>query len=103
MRPILAGLAAAASLLCLAGTEAPPYRVAPDLFDQSAPDLGLTPAPGTETFTIFRPGEDTDRFSNGVVLISFRGRLYAQWQSSARDEDSPDTWVAYSASRRRRR
>ena len=98
MRPILAGLAAAASLLCLAGTEAPPYRVAPDLFDQSVPDLGLTSAPGTETFTVFSPDEGTDRFSNGVVLIPFKGRLYAQWQSSARDEDSPDTWVAYSVS-----
>ena len=34
-----------------------------------------------------------------MVLIPFKGRLYAQWQSSAADEDSPDTWVAYSISR----
>jgi hypothetical protein len=33
-----------------------------------------------------------------VVLIPFKGRLYAQWQSSARDEDAADTWVAWSVS-----
>jgi hypothetical protein len=76
----------------------PPYRVAPGLFQAAAPDLGLRPAAGTQTFTVFAPGEATDRFSNGVVLMPFKGRLYAQWQSSARDEDAPDTWVAYSVS-----
>jgi hypothetical protein len=76
----------------------PPYHVAPGLFQPGEADLGLTPAPGTQTFTVFAPNEATDRFSNGVVLMPFKGRLYAQWQSSARDEDSPDTWVAYSVS-----
>lgn len=76
----------------------PPYAVAPGLFDAGAPDLGLKPAPGTETFTIFAPGESGDRFSNGAVLIGFKGRLYAQWQSSARDEDSPDTRVMMASS-----
>jgi len=74
----------------------PPFSVAGGLFDQDRPDtLGLEPATGTETFTVFSPGPRTDHFSNGVVLIPFKGRLYAQWQSSPRDEDSPDTWVAY--------
>lgn len=75
-----------------------PYTVAPGLFRQGSPDLGLAPVPGARTFTVFVPTERTDRFSNGVVLIPFRGRLYAQWQSSARDEDSADTRVAYSVS-----
>lgn len=75
-----------------------PYAVESRLFDPSRPDLGLTAAPGTETFTIFAPGEATDRFSNGVVLMPFKGRLYAMWQSSARDEDAPDTRVVWSAS-----
>lgn len=79
-------------------TSSAPYAVTPGLFQPGQPDLGLTTAPGTETFTIFAPSERTDRFSNGVVLIPFKGRLYAQWQSSARDEDSADTWVAYSVS-----
>jgi hypothetical protein len=77
---------------------AAPYAVAPGLFQPERPDLGLKPAPGAQTFTVFAPTEETDRFSNGVVLIPFKGRLYAQWQSSARDEDSADTWVAYSVS-----
>lgn len=98
MRGVLkTGLAMAAALM-IGGAGAAPYAVAPGLFDQARADLGLSPAPGTETFTVFAPGEDTDRFSNGVVLIPFQGRLYAQWQSSPRDEDSPDTWVAYSVS-----
>ena len=95
--------ALAAALALISGPVAaadgdPPYTVAPNLFRLDAPDLGLTPAPGTETFTVFAPTQDTDRFSNGVVLIPFKGRLYAQWQSSARDEDAADTWVAYSVS-----
>ncbi|HBH43242.1 MAG TPA: hypothetical protein DDY28_02420, partial [Hyphomonas atlantica] len=40
----------------------------------------------------------TDQFSNGAVPIAFKGRVFVQWQSSARDEDAPDTWVAYSIS-----
>ena len=93
---LLVGLAAVC--LIAAAPADPPYRVAPGLFQAAAPDLGLRPAAGTQTFTVFAPGEATDRFSNGVVLMPFKGRLYAQWQSSARDEDAPDTWVAYSVS-----
>ncbi|WP_313412834.1 sialidase family protein [Brevundimonas sp.] len=93
---LLVGLAAVG--LIAAAPADPPYGVAPGLFQAGAPDLGLEPAPGTQTFTVFAPGDATDRFSNGVVLMPFKGRLYAQWQSSARDEDAPDTWVAYSVS-----
>ena len=81
-----------------AAARTPPYTVAADLFDPAAPDLGLQPAPGSESFTIFAPTPEQDRFNNGAVLIAFKGRLYAQWQSSRQDEDSPDTWVAVSHS-----
>lgn len=92
-------LIAAAVLLTAAGSgQDAPYAIAPGLFQSGAVDLGLKPAVGTETFTVFAPTDATDRFSNGVVLIPFKGRLYAQWQSSARDEDSSDTWVAFSTS-----
>ena len=77
---------------------AAPYAVAAGLFDHSRPDLGLEAAPGTETFTIFAPTEATDRFSNGVVLMPFKERLYAMWQASARDEDSADTHVVHATS-----
>lgn len=97
---VAGALAAVVAAIGLAGFSPvdPPYRVAPGVFQPDRPDLGLQPAPGTQTITVFAPGADTDRFSNGVVLIPFKGRLYAQWQSSARDEDAPDTWVAWSVS-----
>jgi hypothetical protein len=75
-----------------------PYVVAPGLFDESKRDLGLARANGAQTVRIFEPRDDTDKFSNGVVLMPFKGRLYAQWQSSPKDEDTPDTWVAYATS-----
>lgn len=78
---------------------AAPFSVAPDLFDTSRPDdLGLKPVPGTETFPIHRAGEKGDRFANGVVLLGFKGKLYAQWQTSQKDEDSTDTRVLYAVS-----
>jgi hypothetical protein len=75
-----------------------PYAIAPALFDTGKPDMGLAPMRGAETSTVFEPGEGTDKFSNGVVLMPFKGRLYAQWQNSPQDEDTADTWVAYAAS-----
>jgi hypothetical protein len=88
------------ALACsVAGAADPaPYEAAPGLFAQQDADLGLSPVPDAQTVTIFRPGDHDDHFSNGVVLVPFKGRLYAQWQSSPSDEDSPDTWVAYASS-----
>ena len=75
-----------------------PYSVAPGLFEQREPDLGLQRAAKGKTVSIFSPEPGTDQFNNGVVLIPFKDRLYAQWQSSPKDEDTQDTWVAYSVS-----
>ena len=93
---LLCGIAAAAR--AETADAAPAYAVAPGLFDATRADLGLWPAAGARTSTVFAATENTDRYCNGAALVAFRGRLYAQWQSSARDEDSPDTWVAYSSS-----
>ncbi|HKE95234.1 MAG TPA: hypothetical protein VKB34_13060, partial [Povalibacter sp.] len=87
-----------AMLYLFAALQTAPYMVADGVFNREQPDLGLHRAPGTQTITVFAPGETTDKFSNGVVLIPFKGRLYAQWQSSPLDEDSQDTWVAYAVS-----
>lgn len=77
----------------------PPFTVKYDLFDQAETDnLGLTTAVGTETISIFLPGETTDHYSNGVVLTVFNDWFYCQWQSSQDNEDAEDTWVAYSRS-----
>ncbi len=94
----VAGIIGVLSLLSAAVSHAAPYRVAEGVFAPSQPDLGLKTDEGTQTFTVFAPKAAEDRFNNGVVLIPFKGRLYAQWQSSYRDEDSSDTWVAFSQS-----
>lgn len=85
-------------MACAEG-DSPLLTVADGLFDTSQPDtLGLTPAPVAETFTVFAPGEGENHYNHGAVPIMFKGQLYVQWQSSARDEDAPDTAVVYSAS-----
>lgn len=77
----------------------PPFSVVDGLFDPSDNlKVGLEPAAGTETVTVFAPSAETDHFSNGVVLAAFKGNLYCMWQSSKTDEDASDTWVAYSRS-----
>lgn len=59
---------------------------------------GLMPTSGIKTLTIFKAGEKTDHYANGVVMTAFKDKLYCMWQSSPKDEDSDDTWVAYSIS-----
>ncbi len=63
-----------------------------------ATTLGLSMAEGIETKTVFNATDDTDHYANGVVMTAFKGRLYCMWQSSPKDEDSDDSWVAYSIS-----
>jgi hypothetical protein len=103
----LAVIASAALLACLACSglfaQTPagdsPFTVEPNLFDATKPEtVGLAQAAGTQTVTVFSSTEATDHYCNGVALVSFKGRLYIQWQSSKTDEDSPDSWVAYSSS-----
>ncbi|MDH7911669.1 exo-alpha-sialidase [Winogradskyella sp. SYSU M77433] len=77
-----------------------PFDVKKDLFDTLQPnDLGLKVPKGIEAYTIFKPTDSTDHFSNGAVMTAFKGVLYCQWQSSAEGEDSDDTWLAYSSSK----
>lgn len=76
-----------------------PFEMAGAVLDFTDTDtLGLELADGVETITIFAPGEGGQQFALGVVLMPFKGKLYAQWQSSARDEDGPDTTVVYAVS-----
>jgi len=85
------------SLLLAAVTA--PFWVVDGLYnaaDQN--DLGLQRPEGLETVTVFAPSDNTDHFSNGICMVGFKGGLYCMWQSSATDEDSSDTWVAYSRS-----
>lgn len=60
--------------------------------------LGMEMAEGINTYTVFQPGDNDDHYANGAVLTTFNGKMYCMWQSSRKDEDSQDTWVAYSTS-----
>nr|WP_321451768.1 exo-alpha-sialidase [uncultured Carboxylicivirga sp.] len=77
----------------------PNLSVEENLFDQSqTDDLGLPEPTEAETFTIYAATDTTDKYVNGAVMTSFKGKLFCMWQSSPKDEDSNDTWVAYSIS-----
>ena len=51
------------------------------------------------TVDVYVPDKDGDHYVNNAVMTHFKGRFYCMWQSSAMDEDSPDTHVMYSTSR----
>lgn len=75
------------------------FTVQSGLLDQTNTEaLGLTAAPGTQTFSIYKASATTDKYVNGVVLIGFKDHLYCMWQTSPVDEDSADTRVVYSRS-----
>lgn len=77
-----------------------PFTVKDNLFNQEKiGSLGLKYPKGIETVTVFKPTDSTDYFNNGAILTRFKDYFYCQWQSSVKDEDSKDTWVAYSRSR----
>ncbi|MHC9044604.1 exo-alpha-sialidase [Microbacterium saperdae] len=105
-RRILAGGALLTAAILVAGFAGPaqaddpaPVQVVDGLIDTTdLISLGLPQAENAETVTIFEPGDADDKFNHGTVLLPFRGRLYAQWQSSALDEDAPETVVKYSVS-----
>ena len=93
----ISGCGSAETAVC--DNDSPPFTVKADLFDQDRPhDLGLESAAGSETIMVFRPAEDGNTYNHGAVLMPFKGRLYAQWQTSRRDEDAADTHVVYSSS-----
>ncbi len=75
-----------------------PFKVN-TLFDlTNIETLGLTNAEKKENITIFSPQNNENKYNHGVVLFPFKGMLYAQWQSSSKDEDGADTQVFYSRS-----
>ena len=75
-------------------------KVADGLLDSTnTTTLGLSKSDAVETFTVFSPTDSTDHYANGVVISVFKGILYCMWQSSHKDEDSDETWVAYSYSK----
>lgn len=75
------------------------FDVADNLFDQNNTDtLGLSYPDGLETVTVWKADDNSDHYCNGVSLTGWNGKLYCQWQSSATDEDAPETRVVYAVS-----
>jgi len=86
------------STIVLYSQDETPFK-ANSLFNLEQPEtLGLSYPNGIETFTIFSPQENDNKYNHGVVLFPFKGMIYAQWQSSSVDEDGADTQVFYSKS-----
>ncbi len=76
-----------------------PFSIIEGLFDAAQKEtMGLSRIPGAETVTVFAAADGTDHYANGVVMTAWQGALYCMWQSSAKDEDADDTWVAYARS-----
>ncbi|MDC8829903.1 sialidase family protein [Alteromonas gilva] len=77
----------------------PVLTVADGLIDTTRPDsLGLPHARGVAHYRVFSAAEKVAQYNHGAVLFAFKGKLYCQWQTSAKDEDGPDTHVTYSTS-----
>lgn len=76
-----------------------PFSLKISIFDFENPEtLGVQKAKSTETFTVFNPSDTENHYNHGAVLFPFKNKLYAMWQTSETDEDSPDTHVVYSVS-----
>ena len=69
--------------------------VAEGLFDLTdTVTLGLPKLSGCEKIVV----HESLGYVNNVLITAFAGKYYCMWQSSARDEDTPDTRVVYSTS-----
>ena len=69
--------------------------VAEGLFDLTdTVTLGLPKLSGCEIIVV----HESLGYVNNVLITAFAGKYYCMWQSSARDEDTPDTRVVYSTS-----
>lgn len=78
---------------------AAPFDVDPKLFQFEAPQtLGLQRAAGTENILVYRAQANESQYNHGAVVFGFKGKLYAQWQSSIKDEDAPETRILYAVS-----
>ena len=56
--------------------------------------LGLARPPECERIVV----HESPGYVNNVLVTAFEGRYYCMWQSSERDEDTPDTRVVYATS-----
>ena len=66
-----------------------------DLFEwEDTVSLGLPGLPGCNQVVV----HESPGYANNVLVTAFGGQYYCMWQSSERDEDTPDTRVVYAVS-----
>ena len=89
-------LALLAVLLQACASRGERFPAAPEgLFDLTdTVMLGLARLPECEGIVV----HESPGYVNNVLLTAFDGQYYCMWQSSARDEDTPDTRVVYATS-----
>ncbi|MGL1958467.1 MAG: exo-alpha-sialidase [Colwellia sp.] len=76
-----------------------PFKISKNLYQTDVFDtLGLDYPDKLEHLSVFTAEKNVAQYNHGAVLFAFKGRLYAQWQSSIKDEDATDTRVLYSVS-----
>ena len=87
------------NIILLINTNEIPFNIITGLFNFSQKEtMGLEYAPGIKTVKVFSASDDTNHYNNGVVMTSYKNKLYCMWQTSQTDEDSFDTMVVYSIS-----
>ena len=77
-----------------------PFTIKEGLFDLTDQNTaGLEKPEGLLNVEVFVPTDDTDHYSNQAMMAAFKGVLHLMWQNSPTDEDTDDTWVAWSYSK----
>ena len=90
------GIACLAVLLQACANRGERFPVVPEgLFDLAdTVTLGLGRLTGCEKMVV----HESQGYVNNVLITAFDGKYYCMWQSSVKDEDTPDTRVVYATS-----
>jgi hypothetical protein len=75
----------------LAAAETTPADQIVKLATGAYPDASITTPGGMKTHTVYRPTAETDKFSHNARIMPFKGKLYATWQATPRNENSTDS------------
>lgn len=77
-----------------------PFSITTNLFDLTNQNtVGLENPVGLLNVEVFVPTDETNHYSNQAMMAAFKGVLHLMWQNSPTDEDTDDTWVAWSYSK----
>lgn len=73
-----------------------PFRITTGLFDLNNQNTaGLENPQGLQNVDVYIPTDNTDHYSNQVMMAAFKGVIHMMWQNSPTDEDTDDTVVTW--------